>query len=221
MSSVVALMGQISLNVSFLLYMIVYIPQLWHNRKPEHIAELSLSLHILLYVSFVFDLLYGFAAGMPWQYKAVDIVGCILISIQHWQLTSFFIKEKLFSQNIINTFFFLFLLGSLFYFSWMPNDADTVVFLGTVSRGLGLVYCIPQIIKNQYLRSAQAMSLFYMYLNLLLAFLDSVSAWCLDWGWPNKIASPITILVMLILLLQGYAYTSGFSKLLDQKNQLA
>ena len=82
--------GAISLNLSFYIYLIVYIPQVLHNKNIAHIKELSVWLHGLLFISCYADLIYGFSSGLPWQYKVVSIVCTVLVSIQHIQLTQYF-----------------------------------------------------------------------------------------------------------------------------------
>ncbi|MDF1756882.1 MAG: PQ-loop repeat-containing protein [Legionellaceae bacterium] len=214
--SISALIGSFSLNISLFFYCIVYLPQIFHNRTTANLSDLSIWMHGLLFLSYSFDLVYGFASGLPWQYKLVSIVGLLLVSIQHIQLQKLFILQKYYSRFKAGVV--LIICSSLlisYIFTKIQNhslDASTILILGIIARASGLMYCIPQIIKNKVNQSSRAVSLYFIYLNLLLAVLDSISAWCLNWGWPNKIASPVNIAVMLIILWQNKQYGGLFER---------
>lgn len=204
--------GNISLNMSFGLYLIVYIPQIIHNQTSKNLAELSLGLHVLLYLSYSFDLVYGFSSQLPWQYKVVSIVGLSLVMLQHLQLLQFFIHQRKPSLIKFNLAFLILNLMLLYYFFGIAHgevQAHTTALFGTIARACGLIYCLPQIIKNKYAQSGNAISLYFIYLNLTLAMLDTISSWCLDWGWPNKLASPLNAIMMLIILWQVKKYKFG------------
>jgi uncharacterized protein with PQ loop repeat len=204
-----SLIGSISLNISFILYLILYIPQIIHNQKSANIAQLSLSLHLLLYSSYLFDLCYGFSNQLPWQYKTVSIIGLLLVSIQHIQLTQFFIMNQRRLLAKLSIAFLILNFMGLYYFFKVEQGSlpyQTTLILGTAARIFGLRYCLPQIIKNKTLKSANALSVQFLCLNLTLALLDTISSWCLNWGWPNKLAAPITIAMMTIMLTQIKKY---------------
>ncbi|MBI5448281.1 MAG: PQ-loop repeat-containing protein [Gammaproteobacteria bacterium] len=203
------LVGNISLNISFFLYLILYIPQIIHNRHTEHLLNLSLSMHFLLYTAYLSDLFYGYSSHLPWQYKTVSMVGLSLLIIQHLQLTNHFMKNQKQTKVIFNFLFFIFTLATCYYFFIIQHTeltASTTLIIGSISRAFYLLYCLPQIIKNKILKSANAMSIQFLYLNLSLSILDMISAWCLNWGWPNKISAPVMSLASILMLLQVKKY---------------
>lgn len=207
-----AMVGVISLNISFLLYLLVYVPQIIHNRKPHHIANLSMGMHFILYSSYGLDLLYGFFSDLQWQYKTVSIVNLSVLTIQHLQLTYHYQTQK----NWMSFYSSLLLLsmagiGIVYFTSITHNELSeqTTQTLGYLSRIGFLIYALPQLLKNRALKSAQAISTPFIYLSLTLSLLDMISAWCLDWGWPNKLGAPLTITLMLIMLLQMKTYHSS------------
>lgn len=207
-----SLIGSISLNISFILYLILYIPQIIHNRKSTNIAQLSLNLHLLLYSSYFFDLCYGFSSHLPWQYKTVSIIGLSLVGIQHIQLMRFFIINKhLFIAGLSAVFLVLNVIAIDYFFEMKHGllATQTTLLFGAIARLTGLVYCLPQIIKNITSKSANALSLHFLYLNLMLALLDTISSWCLNWGWPNKLAAPVNIVMMLIMITQIKQYNDA------------
>lgn len=204
-----SLVGSITLNISFVLYLILYLPQIIHNRKSSNLSQLSLSLHLLLFSSYLFDLCYGFSRHLPWQYKTVSVIGLALICVQHSQLTFFFLKNKHIASARISTAFLLLTAFGLLYFFNQPSayfSPAMIAMFGVIARVSGLLYSLPQIIKNQRLKSANALSFQFLCINLSIALLDTISSWSLDWGWPNKLGSPITILLMLIMLGQIKKY---------------
>lgn len=82
----VMLLGEITLNLSCVLYFFFYLPQLWHNLKYQCIDELSLSFHALLFISATADLFYGFGRIIQWQYCLISVVLFVCLLFQHAQL---------------------------------------------------------------------------------------------------------------------------------------
>jgi uncharacterized protein with PQ loop repeat len=200
-----SLLGAISLNTSFVLYLIVYLPQIVHNCTHSHLAQLSIGMHVLLYTAYCLDLLYGFSSHLQWQYQTVSVVGLSLLMVQHLQLTYYFKTQKKRSWVCFNHLFLLTTMGLIFWFFIIKNailgHLETQ-WVGYLSRSCFLLYALPQILKNNTLHSTNAISVPFIYLNISLSILDLISAWCLDWGWPNKLASPIMVCLMLSLLVQ-------------------
>jgi len=199
------MIGTISLNLSFVLYLILYFPQIIHNRNPQSIQQLSLMMHLLLYVSYCLDLVYGFSSQLPWQYNVVSFVGIGLITTQHVQIIiDLKRRHQPVHMNYLIIIFLLILFSLLCFFSFMHARIDTQITaaIGYLSRLLFVIYIIPQLIKNNAMQSAQAISVYSIYLNLTLACLDTISAWSLNWGWPNKLSAPLIGLLMLTLLMQ-------------------
>lgn len=200
-----ATLGVMTLNCSFILYLCVYIPQVIHNRTSNNLVNLSANMHAILYLGYLLDLFYGFSQHLQWQYKTVSIVGLTLLIMQHLQITRYSWQRK----NRLNTIFaMLALLATttvLLYFFIIKQamfSNETTVIIGYLARACFLLYTLPQILKNHALKVANAFSIRFIYLNLLVSILDMISAWCLNWGWPNKLAAPFTVTLMLLLLTQ-------------------
>lgn len=210
------LIGNICLNIAFVLYLFVYLPQIVHNRNTNHIANLSLKMHFTFYIAYLLDLFYGFSSNLPWQYRMVSIIGVSLLTVQHIQITQFFwIKNK---QIWFNSLFLLSIVISIIYFFTIQQalySENATLLIGYISRAGFLLYTVPQILKNKRLQSTSAISLSFVYLNLTLSILDLIAAWCLNWGWPNKLGAPIAVSLMLIMLLQTKKYKAVHQDILS------
>lgn len=205
--------GQISLNISFVLYLVIYLPQIWHNRDPENLKQLSFGLHYIIVTSYSLDLAYSLLKPLPWQYQTVSIVALSLLAIQHLQL----IRLALARHNryllaglvgsIVLAVAAIYSYGKYHAFLTLPTITLTI---GYLSRTGFLIYMLPQIMRNFKHKSADALSTTFLNLSLFLTTLDLISAWCLQWGWPNQVGTPITLLLTVILRLQQrfYAKTS-------------
>lgn len=201
------LLGQISLNLSFILYMFLYLPQVIHNQKQSSLSGLSLWMHGLLYGAYSLDLIYGCGQNLPWQYCAVSATGWLLLNMQHLQFIAHFRQQK---KTYLGLFFYGILIFTSLILIWgvsqKPFNSWLLNCFGYLAQ-LGFVCAfIPQIGHSIKLRSAQAMNVIYLLLNFFLAGLDNISAWQLGWGWPNKLGASSIMFLTTILLLQQRKY---------------
>lgn len=204
------LLGNIALNIGTVLYLYVYLPQIIHNRKQQHIARLSLKMHYAFFTGYMLDLMYGVLLDLPWQYKLVSIVGALFVTIQHCQLALYNWKQKSLPLTALHISVLCFALSYVSYFFFCLHahlSSSTTLVIGYVSRSLFLYYAFPQVIKNYRLKSASAISAQFLYVNLTLSVIDIIASWCLNWGWPNKLASPIMLLAMILLFIQRQLYS--------------
>ena len=209
-----ALIGAISLNLSFILYLLVYLPQILHNKASKNLANLSIGMHLILFSSYCLDLMYGFSNHLQWQYITVSVVSLTLLIVQHGQLSLYFLSQRKWQPLSFNLFFIVFAGAAVTYFFTIKQATlpeQTTQAIGYLSRAGFLIFTLPQIIKNKTLNSANAISNQYIYLSMVLCFLDMTSAWCLDWGWPNKLGSPLTMSLLLMLRHQQKKYRSMYS----------
>ena len=213
------MLGQISLNLSFLMYMFLYLPQLIHNQKQTNLAELSKWMHLTLYLGYSLDLVYGFGNNLPWQYRTVSAIGWVLLTIQHFQLIYHFkqTEQKFFQIRFYGILLFSTAILILLSINPKPFVHLALYILGYAAQIAFVIAFIPQILKSKRLQSAQALNIFYILLCLLLAILDCISAWQLNWGWPNKLGSCLIILLTSMLLMQYYRYQFSKRTRCDQR----
>ena len=93
------LIGNIALNISFAIYLVLYLPQVIYNFRRRSTAGLSFLMHIILIIGYIADMMYGFGRHMQLQYRLVSIIGLVCLSVQHIQIGYY---EK-FSANFNST----------------------------------------------------------------------------------------------------------------------
>ncbi|PJD94393.1 MAG: hypothetical protein CK424_00065 [Legionella sp.] len=204
------LLGQLSLNLSCLMYAILYVPQILHNQKQANLDGLSKSMHFLLYGAYSLDLLYGVMVHLPWQYRLVSALGWILLTLQHLQIAHHFKKKQQFSAEYrcysVLILVVVWMMEGLYEQPFSEASINLAGFIAQFGFGIAL---LPQILKSKQLQSTNAIHMAYLVLNVSLACLDLISAWQLHWGWPNKVGSSLMFGLTSILLLQRWFYGSS------------
>ncbi|MFU8797920.1 MAG: PQ-loop repeat-containing protein [Gammaproteobacteria bacterium] len=205
-----ALIGQITLSISFVFYLALLAPQLIHNWKYRSTQTLSLGMHYLMCSAYILDLLYSFGRHMQWQYKVVTIVGILSLAIQHWQIYQYSeLNPQQRRHYRILTGLLCASIGVIIGIlitesSWSPK---IFVWAGGGAQIASLIYVIPQIIKNYTLRSTRGVSLYFVFMMIFLGGCDTVSAWALGWDWPSQYGAPLGIALKLILLYQFFVFS--------------
>lgn len=197
------MIGLFSLNISFVLHLILYLPQVLHNRRDAHIQYLSINMHLILFFCYFLDIFYGFASNMQWQYRTVSIVGFSLLVIQYTQIIYYLITNGNKHLSRIHTLILASSICCVYYFFANLNGIISVtetLLAGYISKGLFIISTIPQIIKNWRVKNKSAISIYFILLSITIACLDTITAWTLNWGWPNKLTSPIMIFMLAMML---------------------
>ncbi|PHQ80706.1 MAG: hypothetical protein COB66_04115 [Coxiella sp. (in: Bacteria)] len=199
------LIGNIALNISFLVYLVLYLPQVIHNLRRRSTEGLSFLMHIILVIGYTADMMYGFGRHMQWQYRVVSIVGLICLTVQHIQIGAY--QKKLTANYVLATLLIVGWLGYALYAMLTPNlPARIYIDAGLVAWGTGVVYTLPQIWKNYRFASSMGVSILFIYFDIISSSCDTISAWCLNWDYPSKFGSPIECVLGLFLLIQVYFY---------------
>lgn len=198
------LIGNVALDISTAMYLSYYIPQLWHNRQVHNLRELSIQFHLILLLAYITDLIYGFGMSMPWQYRLVSAVGTCYLIFQHIQLWRLYYQDRRFQGLTIGVIAIVMTSFVLIVSVKLPVN----VYLGLeyFSQLFGIVYTLPQLIRNFNLSSADSLSIFFILMNLVSAVCDNLSSWLLAWPLPNKIGAGIRVLLVVVLMLQWFYY---------------
>jgi len=198
--------GNIALNMAFILYLVHYFPQLLTNRKVDNLEHLSLHFHGMLSICYLGDLIYGFGMGMPWQYRCVSTMGSCCLLIQHWQLHKIHHLNPLYQKYSVA----LLVMLLLFLYELLFEGSQSVYLtVGYLSHLAGIGYLIPVLFNNWVNKLTHALNWKYVSMNWLCYFLNCISAYCLQWPMPSKIGLAFGLFCLTSLLCQGLLYRSS------------
>jgi uncharacterized protein with PQ loop repeat len=201
------MIGELSLSLSTVIYCIWFIPQLWLNFKRKDTQGLSIWMHGLLLFGYCADLLYGFGEHMPWQYRAVTIIGLMSLGIEHIQFGRYGLRTRCDTLNYttISTLALLMFSYALYNLFEEHHHISYYNIMGGLSAGCWFLYMLPQIVKNYYQKSTKGLSKSFVILSIIISICDTTSAYALGWSWPSLIGAPLTLVKKTILLWQ-YRY---------------
>ena len=197
------LIGHFFLNSAFGLYLILYLPQLYHNARHQAFHNMSFIMHMMILQAYSCDLFYGLSKHMPWQYLCVSAIGLLCLSIQHLQWFFYRLNQ----QKKGDIFMLLLGLCSVAWplLLWMsfPSETWQYKFQAWVSRILFLIHFMPQIIQyHQNKLPRDAISLYYLSLSISLSVCDLISAVCLNWDYANQWGTFASLGLKLYLVAQ-------------------
>ena len=196
--------GEISLTVSFVLYMFLYLPQSIRNFRHQRLSDMSLGFHALLMIASTADLYYGFGRIVQWQYRVVSLVMFLLLLVQHIQLLY---HHKQFQHGLAQliALSMLVIVMLIFLIPTLNHPAKWIflfVSMGWIERLSDWLYGLPQFIKNKRSGRADIISPLFLSLGILCTLCDVISAWCLNWGPSSLYGAPLSLLFKVALLTQ-------------------
>lgn len=196
--------GEMSLNISFFLYLFLYVPQSIRNIRYKRLEEMSLAFHALLFIAATADLYYGFGRIVEWQYRCVSLLMFILLLLQHIQL---FFYSRFFRSGLKKliglSLLIVAMVGCLIPALAQAADGSLLfIAMGWVERICYWGYSIPQYFKNKKTYRASVISPVFLIVAILTALCDAVSAWCLHWGPSSLYGAPIAVALHVVLLSQ-------------------
>ncbi len=206
--------GNVSLNLSFMIYLLWFMPQVWLNFKRKDTEGLSMLMHGILCIGYLCDLMYGFGRDMQWQYRTVTIVGLLSLAVQHYQMGRYGLhrrSEKL-TYVALNIVYAVLLGTSLYVINFSQVDKHILDLMGMCANACWLSYAIPQIIKNYNNQSTLGLSTIFVGFSVFLNLCDATSAWTLGWDYPSKVGPALALIQNFILLLQIRYYARQRNK---------
>lgn len=220
-------LGIYTLDISFLIYLLYFVPQVIHNQFARKTKQLSLWLQALWFIEYMLDLSYGLGRHMQWQYVTVDIVGLFLLFIQHLQIgRQIYLRgEKLKNYWLISIFliivailvFFVLFIGAYHHLDKglgnnFINWGKVFITLGLVAQMIAFINFAPQIVKNFIIKKAEALSIWFLLMAVLAIIFDEISAVALHWDYPSIVGPPLQLLAKLIIVAQIITYQKSVSK---------
>ena len=201
-------LGMITLNISFVIYLIWLVPQIILNFQRKSTSGLSLMMHHILLGGYLCDLLYGFGNALQWQYRTVTIIGLISLTIQHYQFWRYGFKNEIQKKQykILTACFTIFLIYMFIGLKFNIISSLTYTSAGMLSQLCWLSYAAPQILKNYHSQSTTGLSAFFVIFAISLNICDAISAWSLNWPIPSKIGPLCALFLHILLFLQYYRY---------------
>jgi uncharacterized protein with PQ loop repeat len=207
--------GNISLNISFIIYLLWFMPQVWLNFKRKDTEGLSMLMHGILCIGYLCDLIYGFGRDMQWQYRTVTIVGLISLAVQHYQIGRYGLhrrSEKL-TYLALNIIYSVLFITSIYVINFSHFDKQILDLMGMCANACWLSYVIPQIIKNYNNQSTLGLSAIFVCFSIFLNVCDTTSAWMLGWDYPSKIGPTLSLIQNFILLWQVKYYAKQHNRI--------
>lgn len=165
---------------------------------------------MILLISSICDLFYALSRNMPWQYYMVAAVSIGTLSTQHFQFWRYHRRELPPFYRLGTTALILF---GLFATVLLRTSRECWLFslCGYIAMTGYFIASVPQILINRRLRSTAGVALSFVLLLAGGLCCDIVSAYSLDWGLPNKIGAPASLLLQFILLRQFWIYRTRAS----------
>ena len=210
------ILGNITLNISLVIYLVCFVPQIIHNQIKHKTSEISLVTHYLMITANTMDLIYAVGLDMPWQYILVDVTLLFFLIIQQFQLLNDKTCFKIFAQTTqVMTFITAMVL--LAFFEILSNKQ--LLLLGSISAVIYNLYWLPQIIKNFRNKNAEGFSVVYLSILLFTTVCDVVSGITLSWPIPSVLCSVALIFLIAIQICQFLIYKRGYSSKLQSRGE--
>lgn len=200
--------GEITLNLSLLIYICYFLPQLWHNYRGHHTDHISLMTQALMVFANSLDLIFGIGNHLQWQYILVSILTLTALFIQQCQILTYTHKQKKALTKVklhsLVVLIWLVFLGAIALFELIPKDVALTA--GWISSFIYIGYWIPQVYYNFVHKVADGFSVIYLVLALIANGCDLISA--LAFGWPLSRVWLALVLIsfMVIMLIQNWRY---------------
>lgn len=214
-----SVIGHISINISFVIYCIYFLPQIIHNQFKRQAGHISHGTHLLMVVANALDLIYGFGFDLQWQYRVVTMLTLACLLFQQWQIyrdsKSINQQKNRHAQSYDFHILCLLVIAVGIALVSLHNLNNAILEnIGFISMFCYAIYWLPQIIKNIKEKNATAFSLIFLILNVLALVCDEISA--LSFGWPlPSIISPIVILSLLFIMVGQYYYYQRLRMIID------
>ncbi|MBF13223.1 MAG: hypothetical protein CMF46_02535 [Legionellales bacterium] len=202
--------GWIALNLAFLLDSLYYFPQVFKNHSRHDDLDISISMHFIILIGCISDLLYSFGRHMPWQYQATTVTCLLPVLIQYYQLWCVNDNPRVFALSNKLLASWVIALSTAYL---MVSDVTLIaLFNGYMTQLCFSIALIPQILKNYRLGHADALSLPTFIMMFIISCCDITSAWSLEFDLPSRYGSIMIIILESTCIAQIAWYRYKYSQ---------
>lgn len=193
--------GNITLNISFVIYLVQFVPQIIHNtRNKDAIDNISMLTQFGMLTVVLCNVVQAVGFDLNWQYLVIALIYLVGITIQQLQIS--FHKKRM--PKVINLIFAM--LFAIAILAMRSDSKLTFEIAGIISLLIHFLYWLPQIYKNY----KQQTFIGYGDLFIILAWLGIICDLCSSFllGWPIIVKLNIITmsLIISILVLQKIYY---------------
>ena len=193
--------GQITLNISFAIYLIQFIPQILHNIKDKvALSNISLLTQFGMLIVVLCNLVQAIGFNLNWQYLLIAMVYLIGITVQQLQISLH--KKKM--SKVINLIFVMLLCIAI-----LAMDSNLILVFqiaGIISLIVHFIYWLPQIYKNHNQGKFTGYSDLFIIFALLGVICDLFTSILLAWPLIVKINIFVMFVITCILVFQKLRY---------------
>ena len=201
------MLAHYAINLSLILYLVFYLPQLFHNIKHMASNPPSFLFHTLMVVGAGCDVFYAVGQIHQWQYLVTSIVMLMCMVVQHLQFAIYHPKIKMsLSYKLLCVFMILVVSCTLLAKYIEPFPVIWYLSAGWMMHVAYGYHLVPQIIQHYNVKSTLSLSMVYIFLSLLNSSLDWVSAIGFAWPEPSQMSIPIMIALHFVIVWQWFLY---------------
>ena len=199
-------LGYITLNISLMIYLVLFLPQTIHNQLYHKTKHISLWTHSLMLMAISLDLIYAIGSFINWQYILVDSVLLFFLMIQQFQILNDNKCNKMYLHSI-GVIVYMCIVMYIIAFINIYNQKIEI--LGYISGFIYTVYWFPQLYKNFITKAANGFGIIYLILTMVVLTCDLISAVSLSWPMPSLLTSVFLIIITALLIFQYYFYNTN------------
>lgn len=208
----IQLIGVYTINISFALHFVVYIPQIIHNRKYKKNMEISPITQCAMLLAYGSNVIFGITHSMPWQYATISMVLLLPTLFQQYQMyisKSYKMAWHIFAivwAMVIVAVISIYLMGD--YLPAFINYLFDKVTYQTVNIAstIYMLYWLPQIYRNFKNKTANGFAMIFLYIGLAEAILNTFTAIAYEYPLISLITGIEVGIMLLIVMYQYYLY---------------
>jgi hypothetical protein len=204
--------GIYTINISFALHFVVYIPQIIHNRKHKQNMEISPLTQCAMLIAYGSNVIFGITHNMPWQYATISLVLLLPTLFQQYQMylsKSYKVAWHIFAiawTVVIIAVISIYIMNDslpISFNSWFQKITYQTVNIASI---IYMVYWLPQIYRNFKNKTANGFAMIFLYIGLVEAVLNTFTAIAYKYPIISLITGIEVGIMLIIVMFQHYLY---------------